>query len=65
MFTRDLRTAQRAAAAIERAWCAMNTVKVTCAETPFGGVKDSGSGTEGGIEGLEGYTVVKSVSHAW
>jgi len=33
------------------------------AETPFGGVKDSGIGREGGVEGLQGYTVVKNVSH--
>jgi len=33
------------------------------AETPFGGVKDSGLGREGGVEGLETYTVVKNVSH--
>ena len=33
------------------------------AETPFGGVKDSGYGREGGTEGLTLYTVVKNVSH--
>jgi succinate-semialdehyde dehydrogenase/glutarate-semialdehyde dehydrogenase len=33
------------------------------AETPFGGVKDSGFGREGGTEGLQCYTVVKNVSH--
>ena len=33
------------------------------AETPFGGVKETGYGREGGTEGLEGYTVVKKVSH--
>jgi acyl-CoA reductase-like NAD-dependent aldehyde dehydrogenase len=35
----------------------------TIAETPFGGVKDSGYGREGGTEGLTHYTVVKNVSH--
>jgi succinate-semialdehyde dehydrogenase/glutarate-semialdehyde dehydrogenase len=33
-------------------------------ETPFGGVKDSGYGSEGGIEALEGYLVAKFVTHA-
>jgi hypothetical protein len=33
------------------------------AEIPFGGVKDSGFGREGGVEGLQCYTVVKNVSH--
>lgn len=32
-------------------------------ETPFGGVKDSGYGREGGVEGLTCYMVVKNVSH--
>jgi succinate-semialdehyde dehydrogenase/glutarate-semialdehyde dehydrogenase len=33
------------------------------AETPSGGVKDSGYGREGGIEGLSCYTIIKNVSH--
>ncbi len=33
-------------------------------ETPFGGVKDSGYGFEGGSEGLEGYLVSKFVTQA-
>jgi succinate-semialdehyde dehydrogenase/glutarate-semialdehyde dehydrogenase len=65
VFTRDLATAQRAAAAIESGMVSINTAKVAWPETPFGGVKDSGSGSEGGTEGLEGYTVTKSVSLAW
>ena len=31
-------------------------------EMPFGGVKDSGYGTEGGPEALESYLVTKAVS---
>ena len=31
-------------------------------EVPFGGIKDSGYGREGGAEGLDGYTYVKGVT---
>jgi succinate-semialdehyde dehydrogenase / glutarate-semialdehyde dehydrogenase len=33
------------------------------AETPFGGVDESGYGREGGPEGLACYTLTKNVSH--
>lgn len=65
VFSRSLRTARRAADAIESGMVAVNGVKVAWPETPFGGVKDSGTGSEGGIEGLEAYTVTKSVSLGW
>lgn len=41
----------------------INHYVASVAETPFGGVKDSGYGREGGTEGLGCYTVVKNVSH--
>ena len=41
----------------------INHYVASLAETPFGGVKDSGYGREGGTEGLTHYTVVKNVSH--
>jgi succinate-semialdehyde dehydrogenase/glutarate-semialdehyde dehydrogenase len=42
---------------------AINHYTASTAETPFGGVKDSGFGREGGIEGVQAFTVLKSVSH--
>jgi succinate-semialdehyde dehydrogenase / glutarate-semialdehyde dehydrogenase len=42
---------------------AINHYTASFAETPFGGVKDSGYGREGGTEGLDCYTVAKLVSH--
>jgi succinate-semialdehyde dehydrogenase / glutarate-semialdehyde dehydrogenase len=33
-------------------------------EVPFGGVKDSGYGSEGGLEAVEAYLVTKFVSQA-
>ena len=41
----------------------INNFVASIAETPFGGVKESGYGREGGTEGLQHYTVVKNVSH--
>jgi succinate-semialdehyde dehydrogenase/glutarate-semialdehyde dehydrogenase len=41
---------------------AVNHTTASWAETPFGGVKDSGYGREGGNEGLYEYTVTKLVS---
>jgi succinate-semialdehyde dehydrogenase / glutarate-semialdehyde dehydrogenase len=41
----------------------INTLEASVAETPFGGVKDSGYGREGGAEGLSHYMVVKNLSH--
>ena len=40
----------------------MNQPAVAWPEMPFGGVKDSGYGSEGGIEALEAYLNTKSVS---
>jgi succinate-semialdehyde dehydrogenase / glutarate-semialdehyde dehydrogenase len=41
----------------------INHFVASVAETPFGGVKDSGYGREGGTEGLQCCTVAKNVSH--
>ena len=37
---------------------------LTGPETPFGGIKESGHGSEGGIEGLDGYLNTKYVAQA-
>ncbi|MXY35074.1 MAG: aldehyde dehydrogenase family protein, partial [Boseongicola sp. SB0664_bin_43] len=42
----------------------VNTLEASMPETPFGGVKASGSGREGGSEGLENYMNVKNVWHS-
>jgi succinate-semialdehyde dehydrogenase/glutarate-semialdehyde dehydrogenase len=62
-FTRAARTVDRLAEEIEAGNLSINHFVASIAETPFGGVKDSGYGREGGIEGLACYTVVKNVSH--
>jgi len=48
---------------VEAGNLSINTLEASVAETPFGGVKASGFGREGGEEGLWHYTVVKTVSH--
>lgn len=40
----------------------VNTGKITAAEAPFGGVKESGYGKEGSLYGLEEYQVIRSVT---
>ena len=42
----------------------INTLEASLPETPFGGVKHSGFGREGGTEGLHNYMIVKNVSHS-
>ena len=42
---------------------AINHLAASFAETPFGGVKESGYGREGGVEGLLCYTTAKLISH--
>lgn len=64
-FTRSLRTSQQVAAGLESGMIGINTCKISYAETPFGGVKQSGHGSEGGTEGLDAYLSTKSVSLAY
>ncbi len=62
-FTRSAHNADRLANEVEAGNLSINHFVASVAETPFGGVKDSGYGREGGTEGLYCYTVAKNVSH--
>ena len=62
-FTRSARNANRLADDLEAGNLSINHFVASIAETPFGGVKESGYGREGGTEGLACYTVAKNVSH--
>jgi succinate-semialdehyde dehydrogenase / glutarate-semialdehyde dehydrogenase len=62
-FTNSARNADKLAESVEVGNLSINHFVASTAETPFGGVKDSGIGREGGVEGLHCYTVVKNVSH--
>jgi succinate-semialdehyde dehydrogenase/glutarate-semialdehyde dehydrogenase len=61
-FTRSLRNAHQLAQRMEVGMLYVNQPATPLAEMPFGGVKDSGYGTEGGPEALEAYLVTKSVT---
>jgi succinate-semialdehyde dehydrogenase/glutarate-semialdehyde dehydrogenase len=61
-FTDSASNADRLMEGLECGTLSINHFVASLPETPFGGVKDSGYGREGGPEGLESYTVVKNVS---
>jgi succinate-semialdehyde dehydrogenase/glutarate-semialdehyde dehydrogenase len=61
-FTRSIATATRIADDLECGMVSINHFGLAAPETPFGGVKDSGYGSEGGSEGLEAYLQPKFVS---
>jgi succinate-semialdehyde dehydrogenase/glutarate-semialdehyde dehydrogenase len=49
---------------IEAGNISINTLEASLPETPFGGVKSSGYGREGGTEGLHNYMITKNLSHS-
>lgn len=61
-FTNSLATAERIADELETGLLSINHFGAAAPEMPFGGVKDSGFGREGGAESLEAYTITKMVS---
>lgn len=60
-FTSDVRRANLLGDALEAGMVGINTFAISGADAPFGGVKQSGYGSEGGREGLESYCVTKGV----
>jgi succinate-semialdehyde dehydrogenase / glutarate-semialdehyde dehydrogenase len=63
-FTSSSATANAIGDAIQSGMIGINSVAVSTPETPFGGVKESGYGSEGGIEGLQAYLNTKFISQA-
>ena len=63
-FTEGLRNANLLGDAIESGMVGINTFAISTADAPFGGVKDSGFGSEGGIEGMDSYLVTKAIHMA-
>ena len=61
-FTTSTKNATALANGIEAGLVSINHIGLALAETPFGGVKDSGYGSEGGSETFDGYLVTKFVT---
>ncbi|GAA0572199.1 NAD-dependent succinate-semialdehyde dehydrogenase [Craurococcus roseus] len=63
-FTRSAKTANAIANKVESGMMTINHLGLALPEVPFGGVKDSGYGSEGGSEAIEAYLNTKFVSQA-
>lgn len=63
-FTSSAATAMAVSARLEAGMVGINSFAVSLAEAPFGGIKESGYGSEGGTEGLGAYLATKFVAQA-
>lgn len=61
-FTSSAESAQRMALEIEAGMTTINHVGLALPEVPFGGVRESGYGTEGGAEAIDAYMITKFVT---
>jgi len=60
-FTENGRLQNRLGDEIEAGMVAINTVRLSWGDAPFGGVKDSGYGSEDGPEGIAAHLITKAV----
>ncbi|PXX20944.1 MULTISPECIES: NAD-dependent succinate-semialdehyde dehydrogenase [Burkholderia] len=63
-FTSNARTAIDVADGLEAGMIGINQYRIVSTELPFGGMKESGHGSEGGAEGIEYYLTHKFISQA-
>jgi succinate-semialdehyde dehydrogenase/glutarate-semialdehyde dehydrogenase len=63
-WTKSAKTANAIASQVETGMITINHLGLAIPEVPFGGVKDSGYGSEGGTEAIEAYLNPKFVSQA-
>ncbi len=61
-FSRDVNRIMRVARQLQVGMVGANTGKISAAEAPFGGVKESGYGREGSLYGMDEYQVIKSIT---
>ena len=62
MYTENLRRALRVAERLQTGMVGVNQGVVSNASAPFGGIKQSGFGREGGFEGIDEYLETKYVA---
>ncbi len=63
-FTQSAKRSMMISDALESGMVGVNTVAIAGADSPFGGVKESGHGSEDGPEGVEACQVIKVISQA-
>jgi succinate-semialdehyde dehydrogenase / glutarate-semialdehyde dehydrogenase len=63
-FTSSARTLRLLGEQLEAGMIGLNTYQISIPESPFGGVKESGHGSEEGVEGLDACLVTKFISEA-
>ena len=61
-FTTSDKNAAMIGDALQSGMVGVNSVMISTPETPFGGIKESGYGSEGGVEGLQAYLNTKFIS---
>jgi len=61
-FTGSADTAQQLGLRIQAGMTTINHIGLALPEVPFGGIKDSGHGTEGGSEAIEAYLFTKFIT---
>ena len=61
-FTTSASTAAAIGDQLQSGMVGVNSVAISTPETPFGGIKESGYGSEGGVEGLHAYLNTKFIS---
>ena len=63
-YTRSAKTVATVGTMVEAGMMSINHHGLALPETPFGGVKDSGYGSEGGTEAIEAYLNTKFVTQS-
>ena len=64
-FTKDPAIVNKLKNELQTGLLGINSTMVAFPETPFGGIKHSGYGSEGGIEGLEAFLVTRFVTETY